>query len=80
MPNPQQFERDLGEIPLLFENLLDFEKVLSKRLKIDPDQFKRSGSYLFLRAGFIDRWKVLNKFKNYPGMLPPLSMPIRAKS
>jgi len=37
-------------------------------------QFKHSGSYLFLRAGLLDRWDVLTEFKDYPYMLSPLEI------
>jgi len=54
--------------------LLDFETVMSERSKIDPAQFKRSGTYLLLRASFMDRWEVLNEFKEYPHLLSPLEI------
>ena len=73
-PDPVEFEKDLKEIRPLFDDMLDFEKVLSKRSKIDPAQFKRSAAYLLLRAGFVDRWDVLNEFKDYPHMLSPLEI------
>ncbi len=53
--------------------MLDFEKVISERLRIDPAQFKRSGDCLLLHAGLVDRWNVLDEFGDYPGMLTPLN-------
>ena len=73
-PDQAGFEKNLKEIRPLLDDMLDFEKVISERSQIDPVQFKRSGSYLLLRAGFLDRWDVLNEFKDYPHMLPPLDV------
>ena len=75
-PDPVGFEKDLKEIRPLFEDMLDFEKAMSEKSKIDPAQFKRSGNYLLLRAGFMDRWNVLNEFKGYPHLLSPLEITI----
>ena len=73
-PDPTGFEKDLKAIRTLFDELLDFEKVMSEKLEIDSAQFKRSGSYLLLRAGFMDRWDVLNEFKDYPHLLSPIEI------
>ena len=73
-PDPVAFEKDLKEIRPLLDELLDFEKVMSERSKIDPGQFKRGGHSLLLHAGLMDRWDVLNEFKNYPHLLPPLTI------
>jgi len=75
-PDPSGFKKSLMEIRPLLDDMLDFEKVIVERSKIDPDQFKRSRPYLFLRAGLMDRWEVLNEFKNYPHMLPPLDVAV----
>ena len=71
-PDPVAFEKDLKAIRPLFDELLDFETMMSEKSKIDPAQFKRSGAYLLLRASLIDRWDVLNEFKDYPHLLSPL--------
>ena len=73
-PDPVAFEKDLKEIRPLFDDLLDFEKVMSEKSKIDRDQFKRRGDYLLLRASFMDRWNVLSEFKDYPHLLAPLQI------
>jgi len=73
-PDPAGFDRDLKEVRPLFDDLLDFEKVMSERAGTDPGQFKRSGSYLLLRAAFRDRWEVLSELKDYPHMLMPLEI------
>jgi hypothetical protein len=75
-PDPVAFEKDLKEIRPLLDELLDFEKVMSEKSKIDPDQFKRGGHSLLLHAGLIDRWDILNEFKNYPHLLPPLKLTV----
>ena len=71
-PDPAGFEKALKEIRPLFDDMLDFEKVMAERSKIDPAQFKRRGAYNLLRAAFMDRWDVLNELKDYPHMLTPL--------
>jgi tetratricopeptide (TPR) repeat protein len=70
------FEKDLKEIRPLLDELLDFERVISERCKIVPDQFKRGGLSLLLHAGLMDRWDVLNKFKDYPHLLSPLKITV----
>ena len=72
--DPVGFEKDLKEIRPLFDQLLGFEKVILEKTKIDPEQLKRSASYLLLRASFMDRWNVLNEFKDYPHLLTPLKI------
>ena len=75
-PDPVTFEKDLKAIRPLFDELLDFETVMSEKSKIDPAQFKRTGAYLLLRASLIDRWDVLNEFKDYPHLLSPLKITV----
>jgi len=75
-PDPVAFKKDLKEIRPLLDELLDFERVMSERSKIDPDQFKRSGNCLLLHAGLMDRWDVLNEFKDYPHLLSPLKITV----
>ena len=73
-PDPTAFEKDLKEVLPLLDELLDFEKVMSERSNTDPDQFKNGGIALLLRATLVDRWNVLNEFKDYPHLLPPLKI------
>ena len=73
-PDPTAFEKDLKEVRPLLDELLDFEKVMSERSNTDPDQFKNGGIALLLRATLVDRWNVLNEFKDYPHLLPPLKI------
>ena len=73
-PDPFQFQKDLKAILPLLGDLLDFERVLSKRAGIGQAQFKRKVSYLLLRAALMDRWQVLNAFKDYPNMIAPLDI------
>ena len=75
-PDPVAFGKDLKEIRPLLDELLDFERVMSERSKIDPDQFKRSGTCLLLHAGLMDRWDVLNEFKDYPHLLFSLKITV----
>ena len=73
-PEPEQFKKDLKEIRPLIDDMLDFEKALTKRLNTDQDQFKKQGFYKLFRAGMIDRWNVLDELGSYPHMLSPLSI------
>ncbi len=73
-PDPVGFARDLKEIPPLLDDMLDFEKRLVERSNMDPEQFRRSGSYLLLRAGLMDRWNVLEEVGDYPHMITPLAV------
>ena len=75
-PDPVAFEKGLKEIRPLLDELLDFEKMMSEKAQIDPDQFKRSGNCLLLHAGLMDRWDILNKFKDYPHLLSPLKITV----
>jgi len=72
--DPGQFKKDLVAIRPLLDDMLDFEKALAERLNIDHGNFKRNGSYQLLRAGFVDRWNVLDELGDYPNMLKPLSI------
>ena len=73
-PKPLAFEKDLKEVRPLLDELLDFEKVMSERSNTDPDQFKNGGPALLLRATLVDRWDVLNEFRDYPHLLSPLKI------
>ena len=42
--------------------------------KINPEKFMKSGSYLYLRSGMIERWNTLKKFNTYPHMIKPLKL------
>ena len=68
------FRRDLTEVKPMLEELFDFEKQVASDRDIDLDMYKKSVSYLYLRAGLLDRWKVLNEFSDYPHMLTPLKI------
>ena len=70
--DPTEFKKNLREIRPLLDDMLDFERVISERSGTDPSQFKHSGTYLLLRASFLDRWDVLNQLGDYPNMLTPL--------
>ena len=75
-PDQAAFEKDLKEIRPLLDELLDCEKTMSEKAQTDPDKFKRNGICLLLHAGLIDRWDVLNKFKDYPYLLSPLKITV----
>ena len=73
-PDAAGFERDLGEVRPLLDDTLDFEKAISENAGIDAAELKRRGTYRLLRASLVDRWDVLDEFKDYPHMLPPLEI------
>ena len=68
------FRKDLKEIGPLLDELFDFEEKLIQTTNSDPETFKGSGSYLYLRAGLRDRWNVLDEHNDYPHMLKPLKI------
>jgi tetratricopeptide (TPR) repeat protein len=72
--DPEQFQKDLKEIRPLLDDMLDFEKTMAARSNIDHGQFKQNGTYQLLRAGFVDRWAVLDELGTYPHMLTPLDV------
>ena len=47
---------------------------MSERTQVDSEQFMKSGSYLYLKSGLIERWNVLAKLHTYPNMIKPLNI------
>lgn len=72
--NLWQFKSDLLAIKPMLNKMFDFEKKIAQNLKIIPDDFVKSGAYLYLRSGMFERWNTLNKFYTYPNMLRPLKI------
>jgi hypothetical protein len=70
----EKFKSDLQVIRPMLEQMFDFEKTIMKRTGDRPKQFMKSGSYLYLRSGLIERWNTLNKFHTYPNMIEPLEI------
>ena len=56
----------------MLDQMFDFEKKIVMETKADAEQFMKSGSYLYLRSGMIERWNTLNEFHTYPNMIAPL--------
>jgi len=54
--------------------MFDFERKIAQHTKMNTEKFMKSGSYLYLRSGMIERWNTLNKFHTYPNMLTPLKI------
>jgi hypothetical protein len=67
--NSEQFKTDLNAIRPMLDRTFGFEDKIVERTNADPDQFMKSGSYLYLRSGLIERWNTLNEFKTYPNMI-----------
>ena len=72
--NLEQFKLDLQTIRPMLEQMFDFEKAIVVRIQANPEQFIKSGSYLYLRSGLIERWNTLNRFGTYPNMITPLEL------
>ena len=72
--NLEQFKNDLLAIRPMLDQMFDFERKIVHHTKMNPDKFMKSGSYLYLRSGMIERWNILNKFYTYPNMLTPLKI------
>ena len=70
--NAEQFEIDLQTIRPMLDDMFDFERTIAEQTEVDPEQFMKSGSYLYLRSGLIERWNILNEFQTYPNMIAPL--------
>jgi hypothetical protein len=70
--NAEQFEIDLQTIRPMLDDMFDFERTIAEQTEVDPEQFMKSGSYLYLRSGLIERWDILNEFQTYPNMIAPL--------
>ena len=58
----------------LMNKMFDFEKKIAQNMKINSEDFMKSGSYLLLRSGMFDRWNTLTKYYTYPNMLKPLKI------
>jgi hypothetical protein len=72
--NAGQFEIDLQTVRPMLDEMFDFEKMIVKQTEVDPEQFMKSGSYLSLRSGLIERWDILEEFGTYPNMIKPLNI------
>ena len=72
--NFEQFKIDLQAIRPILDEMFDFEKTLVERTQANPKQFMKSGSYLYLRSGLIERWNTLNEHHTYPNMIKRLKI------
>ena len=70
--NPDQFKTNLKKIRPMLDQMFDFEKNIAAKTGVDVAEFMKSGYYLYLRSGLIERWTTLSKFNTYPNMLKPL--------
>ena len=69
-----QFKDDLRRIRPMLDELFDFEERMMESSGGDVDDFKRSGSYRYLRVELLNRWAILDEFGTYPEMLRPIAM------
>ena len=72
--NLEQFKEDLKIIRPMINQMFDFEKKIVQNKKINTEKFMKSGPYLYLRSGMIERWNTLNKFHTYQNMITPLKI------
>ena len=72
--NLEQFKEDLKTIRPMLDRMFDFEIKMAQRMDKDTEQFMKSGYYLYLRSGLIDRWNMLAKWHTYPNMIKPLKI------
>ena len=56
----------------MIDKMFDFEKKIAQKTEMHTEKFMKSGSYLYLRSGMIERWNILNEFNTYPHMLSRL--------
>jgi hypothetical protein len=72
--NLEKFKKDLLAIRPMLDQMFDFEKKITQDTKVSTEKFMKSGPYLYLRSGMIERWNTLSKFNTYPKMLTPLKI------
>ena len=72
--NLKKFKEDLKVIRPMLNEMFDFEKKLVQHTKTSTEKFMKSGPYLYLRSGMIERWNTLNKYHTYHNMLTPLKI------
>ena len=72
--NAEQFEIDLQTIRPMLDEMFDFERMIAEQTHVEPQQFMKSGSYLYLRSALIERWDILKEFGTYPNMIKPLNI------
>ena len=72
--NAEQFEIDLQTIRPMLDDMFDFERTIAEQTHVEPEQFMKSGSYLNLRSGLIERWNTLNEHHTYPNMIERLKI------
>ena len=72
--NLEKFKNDLQTIRPMLDQMFDFERKIVQNKKMNTEKFMKSGLYLYLRSGMIERWNTLSKFNTYPKMLTPLKI------
>ncbi len=72
--NLEKFKNDLQTIKPMLNQMFDFEKKITQDTKMNSEKFMKSGPYLFLRSGMIERWNTLNTLHTYPNMLTLLKI------
>ena len=70
--NLEHFKADLISVRPMLDSMFGFERTIIENTNADAGRFIKSGSYLYLRSGLIERWNTLNKFHTYPEMITPL--------
>ena len=72
--NLEKFKNDLQTIKPMLNQMFDFEKKITQDATVNSEKFMKSGPYLYLRSGMIERWNTLNTLHTYPNMLTLLKI------
>ena len=67
--NIEKFKKYLQIIIHIVDQIFDFDKKIALQIKINSENFIKSGPYLYLRSGMIEQWNTFNKFHTYHYMV-----------
>ena len=68
------FLEDLQIIRPMLDQAFDFEENFLNENFSDPQKFKKSAAFLYIRRVLIDRWNLLSKAKTFPNMVNPMKI------
>ena len=68
------FLEDLQIIRPMLDQAFDFEENFQNENFSDPQKFKKSAAFLYIRRVLIDRWNLLSKTKTFPNMVNPMKI------
>ncbi len=73
-PDQGEFENHLKDLRPLLDEPLDFERAMAGKSGAGPENIKCGQAFRFFHAGLIERWRTLDRFGDYPGLLTPLDI------